>query len=282
MHLVVVDNASTDGTAEAIAERYGDTVEVLRLPENMGAVARNRVLMDRNEPYLFMFDDDCSPAEVGTLRAVVEYMESHPYFGALCFRTIESATGDTQYGEMGLFSTRRIPGGYEGVYISGNGMCFRRDAIQRTDGYDERWFYGREELCLACECVYHNLPIAYLPRYTLLHRQAPRAIPSGGVIEKEVRNNIWASFKYFPYPVAALAAFLHTLRPAVMNPLKGNPRGALHVYLGMREALAGLPEILHRRKPIPVSELAHNNRWFFQTFYATRYHRSAQLPESSP
>ncbi len=279
LHVVVVDNASNDGTAEAVAERFGGRVEVLRLPENQGAVARNRVIMEREEPYSFMFDDDSAPERADTLRQVVEFLEANPAFGAVCLRTIDAAHGRTQYGDMGVFSSRRIPGGFVGPFVSGNGMAFRREAITQTDGYDERWFYGKEELCLACECLYHDLPIAYLPRLALIHRQAPRAIPSGGVIEREVRNNIWTSVKYFPWPVAILAATLHTLRRAVMLPIRGEPGAVIHVVRGLRQALAGIDGIIATRKPISVGRIAAHNRWFFQSFYATRGHRSALVPE---
>src|SRR5437016_5851393 len=45
LHCIVVDNASTDGTEQQVKERYGERVEVLRLPENIGAVARNRIIL---------------------------------------------------------------------------------------------------------------------------------------------------------------------------------------------------------------------------------------------
>jgi len=68
LHLIVVDNASTDGTRERVLERYGGRVEVVRLDENMGALARNVVLLGRPERYLFQFDEDCAPADPDTLR----------------------------------------------------------------------------------------------------------------------------------------------------------------------------------------------------------------------
>ncbi|MBP2707815.1 glycosyltransferase [Microbispora sp. RL4-1S] len=39
-HVVLVDNASSDGTAEAVRARFPE-VEVVALPQNLGAVGRN-------------------------------------------------------------------------------------------------------------------------------------------------------------------------------------------------------------------------------------------------
>lgn len=268
VHLVVIDNASSDGTAGAIREKYGGRVEVLALPENLGAVARNRVMLGRAEPYIFCFDEDCTPAHARTLRDVVGFMEANPYFGALCFRSINLYTGRTEFGDMGTFSRRRLKGGgYEGMFVVGAGMCFRRDAIQRTGGYDERLFWGGEEYALALELLYHDVPIALDPRFALIHRHAPRAATPARVLEVDTRNNIWCAFKFFPLPLAVAAAFIHTARRLAAAVLKRKPGGREAVLRGAREGVRGLRDILPYRTPIPMSRIARHNRWFFQMFH---------------
>jgi GT2 family glycosyltransferase len=55
--IVVVDNASTDGTADAVARRYPQ-VEVLPARGNLGAAARNLGVRHVNAPYVALCDDD--------------------------------------------------------------------------------------------------------------------------------------------------------------------------------------------------------------------------------
>jgi GT2 family glycosyltransferase len=271
VRLVVIDNASSDGTAGMIAERYNGRVEVMELPENIGAVARNRVMLGRSEPYIFSFDEDCAPEHPGTIRKVVEFLEANRYFGAVCFRSVNLYSGIVEFGDMGVSSRRRLRGGgHEGMYVVGAGMCFRRDAIQRTKGYDESMFWGGEEFALAMELLHHDIPVALDPRFTLIHRHAARAVTPARAIEADTRNNIWIAFKYFPLPLAAVVAFIHTGRRFAMAVLKRKAGGRQAVIRGMRAGLAGLDDVLAYRTPIPISMLARHNRWFFQMFYAIR------------
>lgn len=65
-HVIVVDDASTDGTAEAVeayAKRTGLDVELLRLPENLGAGLAKRVGIQRSKAdfITFLDSDDLLP-----------------------------------------------------------------------------------------------------------------------------------------------------------------------------------------------------------------------------
>lgn len=263
LHIVVIDNCSADGTAETILERYNGEVEVMLLEENIGAVARNHVMLGRDEPYSFVFDEDCAPERTDTLRRTIEFMEAHPYFGALSLRSINHYSRQTEYEGWEATSRRRLPGGaYEGPFVAGNGMCFRRDALRGTSGYDPRIFWGSEEFCLALELLYHNIPIAYLPDIALVHRRAPRAFPPARVLEAEARNNIWTPMMFLPLPIGLLMATAHVARRLLYAALRARPDGLAAVMRGIRQGVAGLPDIMATRKIIPISRLASYNRWF--------------------
>lgn len=267
--LIVIDNGSTDGTDEAVAKRFGYDVEVLRSDDNIGAVARNRVMLGRDEPYIFVFDEDSAPERPDTIRRIIEFMEANPYFGALCFRSINFYTQRTEYGEFAALSRRRLANGAcEGMYVIGNGMCFRRDAIRRVGGYDERFFWGAEEYELGLGLLYHDVPIAFHPDFALIHRHAPRAFTPAGATRMFLRNNIWISFKYFPLPLAVVVAFLHTLRPFATGLLKRKPGMPQAVLEGALEGVRTLGQIFPTRRVIPLSCLAGYSRWFLHMFYA--------------
>lgn len=266
VHITVIDNASRDGTVEAIGERYQEKVTVMRLRTNGGPVARNRLMLTSPHPYIFIFDDDSAPEHAGTIRGAVEFMEANPYFGVLCFYCYNQSTGMLEFGDPADYAWRRLRNGaYEGVQIVGAGTCCRRDAIQRTEGYDEMLFWGGEEHGLALRLLYHDIPIALHPDYAVIHRHAPRVMASNELLSIIARNDCWVSFKHFPLLLAPLVSAIHTMRWFITALIRRNPEGARGVLEGTWEALSRLGEIFPYREVVPVSKLARYNRWFVAT-----------------
>ena len=83
LELVVVDNASVDGSPEAISERFGDAVQVIRSPANFGfAGGNNLALRDRTGiDYVALVNNDAF-VEPGWLAPLVEALERDPSLGA--------------------------------------------------------------------------------------------------------------------------------------------------------------------------------------------------------
>lgn len=263
VRLILIDNASSDGTADAVRDAFGDRVEVLRMPENVGVSARNKVMLEGVEPYVFMFDDDSAPSRPETIRKVVEFMERNPYFGALCFYVRNAHSGALEFGDVAAIARRRFPdGAFEAIRVVGAGMCYRRDEIRRTGGYDPRIFWGAEEHDLALGMLYNDIPIALHPDFEIVHRQAPRAFSAAQTGEIMARNDVWVSFKHFPIPVAAIVSFLHTLRWFLGALSRGDREGAWGVLRGARAGVRRLGEVLPDRMPISISMLARHGRWF--------------------
>ncbi len=269
--LILLDNASTDGSVQETKKAFGDRVEILALPQNIGPVARNRVMLFRTEDYAFVFDEDCRPEQPDTLRRVIEFMEANPSFGALCFACFNYHLGIREYGHPGDFYRRALPNGaYEGLYVIGNGMCFRSTMIQKTEGYDERLLWGGEEYDLALELLYHDIPIAFHPDFVLMHYHAPRAHSSKRSWELDMRNNIWISFRRFPLPLALPVALVHITRRLLSSSIKRDTIKLSGFLRGLRSGFAGLPKFLATRKPVPIRKFIPHSRWFAQMFYAPR------------
>ncbi len=74
--VIVADNASRDGSADAVAARFPE-MRLLRLSRNHGAVARNLAARLARTPYLAFCDDD-SWWEPGSLSHAAGLLDAAP------------------------------------------------------------------------------------------------------------------------------------------------------------------------------------------------------------
>ncbi|MCL5037664.1 MAG: glycosyltransferase family 2 protein [Chloroflexi bacterium] len=81
LRVVLVENGSADGSAEAVAERFPE-VEMLKTGENLGSAGGFRtgfdyILKEHGSKYIWLLDSDVTVRE-GALRALVEAAEKNP------------------------------------------------------------------------------------------------------------------------------------------------------------------------------------------------------------
>ncbi|WP_433793781.1 glycosyltransferase family 2 protein [Actinoplanes sp. CA-252034] len=148
-HVVLVDNGSTDGTADAVRERFPD-VEVVALRDNLGAVGRNLGVRRTTTPYVAFCDDDTwwSP---GALSRAADVLDDHPRLALLNARIVVEPSGAedpivAELRESPVPGPGWLPGPALGSFLAGASVV-RRDAFERAGGFSERlWLGGEEEL----------------------------------------------------------------------------------------------------------------------------------------
>jgi GT2 family glycosyltransferase len=100
VQVVLVDNASTDGTVAWVTENHPE-VETLELPENIGVAARQQG-MERSHGELTMFLDSDAELTAGALPTMVEAFRRNPGWGLIGPRLVDR-DGNLQ------LSCRRFP-----------------------------------------------------------------------------------------------------------------------------------------------------------------------------
>ena len=82
--IYMVDNASTDGSVDAVRKNYGEQVTILENKENLGGSGGFntglRVVRDKGYSYFMCLDDDASVDE-NAINELYEYMEKNPDVG---------------------------------------------------------------------------------------------------------------------------------------------------------------------------------------------------------
>jgi hypothetical protein len=166
--VVVVDNASADGSAAAVRERFPN-VKLIANPENVGfARACNQGARECAAPYLLFLNPDATLAP-GSLRALEALLEARSRVGVVGPRT-RSANGDIQVStgpDLSLVSEirqRRLVRGVarrdaailveaeglhaverEADWVSGACLMIRREAFDAVSGFDGRFFLYEED-----------------------------------------------------------------------------------------------------------------------------------------
>ncbi|MFF0109518.1 glycosyltransferase family 2 protein [Streptomyces hirsutus] len=240
--VVVVDNGSTDGTAEAVRDHRAG-VRLLCPGRNTGALGRNLAVRSADTPYVAFSDDDSWWA-AGALRTAADLFDAHPHLGLLAARTLVGP----EYAEDPLndaLATSPLPRrtGLPGTPVLGFLACsavVRRTAFLDTGGYHSLLFFGAEETLLAYDLAASGWGVAYEPSVTSHHCPDPGARP--GRAPALLRNEVLTQWLRRPLPVA-----LGGTAGLLSGALRGRPGAAA----ALRGVLGRLPRALGQRRPLP-------------------------------
>lgn len=252
--VVVVDNASTDGTPEA-ARSLG--AEVIRLERNRGAGARNAGAARLETEYVAFSDDDSSWSS-GALGRAVRVLDQNPGVALLAARVTVGRNGPVdpvclQMETSPIPATPRpIPGCPDagGLHreLAGNGdrwpgvigfvacgAVVRRSRFLEAGGFEERLGVGGEEEVLSLDLWSAGYGLAYVDEVEAVHEPVPG--PRPGRTRTTLRNRVWAAWLRRPWQAA--------VRQTVT--VLGENGG----FLAVIEALGGLGWVLRERRVVP-------------------------------
>jgi N-acetylglucosaminyl-diphospho-decaprenol L-rhamnosyltransferase len=187
--IIVVDNASGDGTVEAIREQFPE-VCVLALDENIGfARANNLATKHATGEFLLLLNPDTLVPEPDTLERCVAYLAAQPtdICGMTC--RVESEDGSLQWECARRFPTvesecakaffpyRRwdaIPGFDETKAqvvpcVIGAFVLLRRTAWELIAGFDEQFFLMYEDVDLCRRLYERGGKLLYWPEARIMH-----------------------------------------------------------------------------------------------------------------
>jgi GT2 family glycosyltransferase len=239
--IVVVDNGSTDRTAELVGANHPE-VQVVGLRRNLGAAARTVGARLVDSPYVAFSDDDSWWAP-GALSRAAELLDRHPRLAVLAARVLVGPDRrlDPVCQEMAnspLPPAADLPGPPVLGFIA-CGAVVRRDAFLEVGGFDVRLGVGGEEELLSVDLAARGWGLAYVDEVVAHHHPSPSRDPSGRR-RIQVRNALWSAWLRRPLGGAAR----RTARLAAL---------ALHqpgTSSGLLLAMLGLPWVLRERRPV--------------------------------
>jgi len=256
---VVVDNASTDGSAAAV-EAHAAHVRLIGNGTNAGfARGVNQGVAATRAPYVLIMNPDCRlmAGAIGTLRAVLDAHAQCAIAGPRILNPDGSVQGSARGDPdmlTGLFGRtamlrRAVPflpiarrnvvteeairSGQESVgvdWLSGACMLARREALAAVNGFDERFFLYWEDADLCRRLRARGYHVRYVPAATAIHRV--------GQSSRTAR-----AFAIRAFHESAYLYYATHVAPAPLSPKRAVARAILHTRCRLQLIAAALNKV---------------------------------------
>ncbi|NEK56903.1 glycosyltransferase [Geodermatophilus sabuli] len=240
--VVLVDNASTDGTVDAVRTALPH-VTVLPMGRNEGANARTVGVRHARTPFVAFADDDSWWAP-GDLARAAGIMRAHPRLAVLNARILVGPEERldpvcTEMADSPLGTPPDLPGPALLGFVACGAMV-RRDAFLAVGGFDTVVRFPGEEERLALDLATAGWGMAYVDEVTVhhhpsVHRHAPARRRTA-----ISRSKVLTALMRHPVPEVG--------RVVVSALRTGGPERE-----GLVRALPDVPAALRRRRPIPAA-----------------------------
>ncbi len=208
--IFVVDNASSDGSADAVENEFPGVI-LIKLNENIGyAAANNKAITIAGGDFILLLNPD-TIVEAGTIPEMLRFMKKHERTGiascrvdlpdgsldAACRRTIPTPAGafyqaialhklfprSKRFARYNL-SWRDPAGSYQVEAICGAFFLVRREVIDQVGLLDERFFMYAEDLDYCLRCIRKGWQIRYHGAVRILHyKRAASASAPGRMLD---------------------------------------------------------------------------------------------------
>ena len=180
---IVVDDASSDGSASFVAENFPD-VRVVQLARNSGFIAACNAGVEAARGQVLVLLNNDTEAEPGWLQALVEGLLAHPAAGSAASKMLLfdqrdhlHTTGDMM-GVDGIPRNRGVWERDDGQYDSqqqvfgacGGAAAYRREAWQQAGGFDRSLFMYMEDVDLAWRLQLLGWEAVYIPEARVYHK----------------------------------------------------------------------------------------------------------------
>ena len=266
--IIVVDNASTDGSLELLARDYTD-VHVLALPRNTGFTgACNAGIRASHGEFVALLNSDTETDE-RWLAEVVAAFERHPEAGLVASKMLLFDRRDTLHTAGDFVRLDGTPGNRgvwqrdEGQFdreeyvfsACGGSAAYRRAMLNEIGLLDKDFFFSLEDVDLAWRAQLAGWKCVFAPKAIVYHQLAATG---GGPTASfyDGRNLLWVIAKNYPGSLwkrhwrGVIGAQLHITGEALRAWRGAAARARLR---GQLAGLLGLPRLLRKRRAIQSS-----------------------------
>jgi len=173
--ILLIDNASTDGSFEMLKSEYGDSIDYLRNPNNYGYAKANNIGIRRNieegSDYTLILNSDIELANRSVLAQLYHLIRQHPYSGIVApiVKTVEvdkefivsnKSFYVSMLGMLGVLpsyrSNEKLISFYE---LQGSALMVNNDFFDKAGGFPEHYYMYSEESTLCKRLLWEGHPL---------------------------------------------------------------------------------------------------------------------------
>ena len=260
--VILIDNASTDGSADSLDTTGLPAFTLVKASDNLGfAGANNKAAGLAHGRWLALLNPDATaePDWLEQVRAGIEHYRDTPSFACTQIAADDPSRLD---GAGDNFLVFGIPwrGGYrrpvsdlppEGECFSacGASAIYLKSTFLEMNGFDERFFCYCEDVDLGYRLRLAGNRCIFLPGARVHHLGGGSADQiSGFAIRLGTRNRLWLFIRDTPLGLLVLTLPVHLILTLLIL-VRGLSTGRFRWTLtGIAEAIRGLPEFWSERK----------------------------------
>jgi GT2 family glycosyltransferase len=233
--IVVVDNGSTDGSAEWLSREK--SIRFIGLAKNYGpAKARNIGVLNCTGRYVLFLDSDAMISR-SALTRLIDRMESDPTIGIAGCRILDPASHELDQWIYQYPAATHEHREFDTYSFSAAGAIVRRQALRVAGLFWEDLFIYHEEVDLSIRVLRAGYRVIYYPRARVYHARSDRGRQaSSSCWRLKVRNRIWICYRYY----SLVDCYVKILKFTLIYIMRGLFRGHLQDCLsGILAGLAG-------------------------------------------
>ncbi len=186
-HIIVVDNASTDGSIDIIETKF-QQVQIIRNTENLGFSGGNNIgiqqLIKMNVDYIWVLNND-TEVDGKCLDELVRVMDNEPNVSGCCGKILYDNPRDKIWYAGSTLNNYTLKAKHRGEleidkgqyndqdttpFITGCCMFVRKLAWEYTGGFDEQFFAYCEDVDWCLRARKLGLKLRYVPQAIIYHK----------------------------------------------------------------------------------------------------------------
>lgn len=265
VEVIIVDNASSDGSQDYIKENYPDVI-LVELAENLGFTGACNIGMENAIGNVISLLNNDTEVEPNWIEEILSAFERYPDVGMIASKMIlfnqrdhihttgDFFTVDGRAGNRGVWE--KDDGQYETEdYVfgaCGGSSAYRKTMLDKIGLLDNDYFFLLEDVDLAWRAQLAGYKVLYVPTAIVYHHLSATG---GGVTASfhDGRNSIWIIVKNLPSDLWRKYGWLIAKRQfkIIYEALRAWRGEAARARLrGVAKGIITLPSALRKRKQI--------------------------------